>query len=732
MNRRRPTLAPLAAALASILLAHAAAAAEPVAADSATADATADDAAKREKATQLGKVEVVGVQGLYDTKATRSATRTETPLLDVPQSLTIVNRQLIDDQRMQGMADVVRYIPGVQVAQGEGNRDTPILRGNNTTADMFVDGLRDDVQYFRDLYNIDRVEALKGPNAMVFGRGGSGGVLNRVSKMADGNTVRGVDLTWGAYSRGRVVADWGEALGPDFAFRVNALREETGSFRDDVEYSRRGFNPTLSWQAGADTSINLGYERFEDERTADRGVPSINGRPVDVDPSTFFGDPERSRSSADVDAANLSFSHDFGNGLSLRNRTRSANYDKFYQNVFPGSAFASGQVQVQAYNNATQRDNLSNQTELEWHADTGAWRHTLLGGAEFEHQVTDNFRNTGYFAPNKCPSSGSTTITSTCVALADPRYTGAIAWAQSATDADNHSVARNSAVFLQDQVEFSQHWQAIVGLRHDRFGLIFHNNRSGADLSLDDGLLSPRVGLVYKPVPEASIYASYSVAYQPRSGEQLSSLTATNAALEPEEFENREIGAKWQFTPELTLTAAAYRLGRSNVAVVDPDDPTKLVVLPGDSQRVRGVELGLSGDLGDSWHLMGGYAWQKGEITRDIQTSLTSLLREGTELAQVPRHSFSLWNRVDLGQRWGVGLGLVARSRVFTSTSNAVVLPGYVRTDAAVFYSLTGTIAVQLNVENLFDIGYYGTANSDNNISPGSPRAFSLGLDFDF
>jgi catecholate siderophore receptor len=129
---------------------------------------------------------------------------------------------------------------------------------------------------------------------------------------------------------------------------------------------------------------------------------------------------------------------------------------------------------------------------------------------------------------------------------------------------------------------------------------------------------------------------------------------------------------------------------------------------------------------------MGGYAWQKGEITRDIQTSLTSLLREGTELAQVPRHSFSLWNRVDLGQRWGVGLGLVARSRVFTSTSNAVVLPGYVRTDAAVFYSLTGTIAVQLNVENLFDIGYYGTANSDNNISPGSPRAFSLGLDFDF
>jgi catecholate siderophore receptor len=249
---------------------------------------------------------------------------------------------------------------------------------------------------------------------------------------------------------------------------------------------------------------------------------------------------------------------------------------------------------------------------------------------------------------------------------------------------------------------------------------------------LNDGMLSPRVGLVYKPVPEASIYGSYSVAYLPRSGEQLASLTATNAALEPEKFENLELGAKWQFTPELTATAAVYRLGRANVAVVDPDDSTRLVVLPGDSQRVQGVELGLSGDIGDSWHVMGGYAWQKGEITRDIRTSLTTLLREGTELAQVPRHSFSLWNRVDLGQRWGAGLGIVARSTVYTSTSNAVVLPGYVRADAAVFYSLTDTVALQLNVENLFGIRYFASANSDNNITPGSPRAFSLGLNLDF
>ena len=740
MQRRRPTRAPLAAALATILLAQAAQAADPAivdagsdaAADSSTS-ADEDDAARTRKPAELEKVEVVGEQGLYTTRTTRSATKTDTLLINVPQSVTIVNSQLIRDQRMQGMADVVRYVPGVQMAQGEGNRDTPILRGSSSTADMFIDGVRDDTQYFRDLYNTERVEALKGPNAMIFGRGGSGGVLNRVSKQADFATVRGFDLTAGSDSRGRAVADWGQAIGESFAFRINALSEETGSFRDDVDYSRRGLNPTLAWRAGDNTTFNLGYERFEDERTADRGVPSFDGRPVDVDPSTFFGDPDRSESTADVDAASLYFEHDFGNGLSLRNRTRAASYDKFYQNIFPGTAYANGQVQISAYNNATQRDNAFNQTELEWHVDSGSWRHTLLTGAEFDRQVTDNLRNTGFFAPNKCPStSGSNTVTSTCVALADPRYTGAITWAQSATDADNHGVARNAAVFVQDQIEFSPEWQAIVGLRYDQFKLDLHNNRNDSDLGLNDGMLSPRVGLVYKPVPEASIYGSYSVAYLPRSGEQLASLTATNAALEPEKFENLELGAKWQFTPELTATAAVYRLGRANVAVVDPDDSTRLVVLPGDSQRVQGVELGLSGDIGDSWHVMGGYAWQKGEITRDIRTSLTTLLREGTELAQVPRHSFSLWNRVDLGQRWGAGLGIVARSTVYTSTSNAVVLPGYVRADAAVFYSLTDTVALQLNVENLFGIRYFASANSDNNITPGSPRAFSLGLNLDF
>jgi catecholate siderophore receptor len=736
MSRPRPfRRAPLAVALAALLNVHAAGAADAAGApDVESPDAGSRPPARKTaecKPTELDRGEVVGATGLYEVGDTRSATKTDTPLQDVPQAITVVNSQMIRDQRMQGLSDVLRYVPGATMAQGEGNRDTPILRGSSSTADMFVDGMRDDTQYFRDLYNIDRVEALKGPNAMVFGRGGSGGVLNRVSKEADGSVVRGFDLTWGSNGRSRGTADWGDALGQDLSFRVNALAEESGSYRDGVEQSRRGFNPTLAWRAGGATSLSVGYERFEDRRTADRGVPSFGGRPVDVDPSTFFGNADASRATVDVDAASLLVDHDFGDGLTLRNRTRAARYDKFYQNVYPGAVSASGMlVAISAYNNATRRTNLFNQTDLVWELQAGSWSHTLLGGFEFGRQVTDNHRETGYFDSGACaPSSAGPT--SVAVPLADPVYTGLTCFRPSATDADNHGVARVAAAYVQDQIQFSPQWLAVLGLRYDRFAVDVHNNRNGQDLAATDGLLSPRVGLVWKPAPEASVYANFSVAYLPRSGDQLSSLSPSNEALDPEEFRNLELGAKWQLTPGLAATAALYRLDRANVAIVDEANPAQLVLLPGKAQRVQGLELGLSGDIGERWHVFGGYAWQKGEILRDIRTSPTAMLTKGTELPQVPRHGLSLWNRVDIGERWGAGLGLLARSRSYASTSNAVVLPGYVRADAAVYYALSPRVALQLNIENLFDLRYFGTANNDNNITPGSPRAFSLGLNLD-
>ncbi|OGT60557.1 MAG: TonB-dependent receptor [Gammaproteobacteria bacterium RIFCSPHIGHO2_12_FULL_63_22] len=684
---------------------------------------------RNRKNSELETVTVTGERETgYEASRSQSATKTDTPLIDTPQAITVITQELIQDQAMQGMADVVRYVPGVGMAQGEGNRDTPIFRGSSSTADLFIDGMRDDVQYFRDLYNIERVEALKGSNAMIFGRGGSGGVLNRVTKQADGETRRDLNLQVGSWGRLRASADVSDAINDDAAFRINALVEETDSFRDDVSASRRGINPTLSFLFGDSTDLVLGVEHFEDERTADRGISSMLGKPVDVDPSTFFGDPDRSQSKVEANTFSALWEHGFANGANLRNRTLVGRYDKFYQNVFPGAARASDDtVTLSAYRNDTRRDNLLNQTDLVFVANTGSIEHKLLVGAELGRQETDNFRETGYFS-DTC----ATAETSVRVSLDNPRYTGPLCFKQSTSDADNHGVARTTALYVQDQIEFSPNWLAVIGLRYDHFELDLHNNRTGDDLSSSDSLVSPRVGLIYKPQANISIYANMGKAFLPRSGEQLASLSATNQSLEPEEFNNLELGAKWDISPTLAATAAVYRLTRSNVAVVDPLDSRKLVLLTGDSQRVEGIELGLSGKISEKWSVMGGFAYQEAQTTQDVETSPGTVLPAGRILPQVPRRTFSLWNRYDFNPRWGAALGLIARDKMFTSTSNAVTLPGYARVDGAVFFAVSENIQMQLNVENLLDREYFVSAHSDTNISPGSPRAVNLGLHLSF
>ena len=708
--RHTPLAVALFALLASPAIAHA-------------ADRT-EDADPPATPIDLDKVEVVGQRYLpdYATRKTRSATKTDTPLLDVPQAVTVVTDKLVADQAMTSLSDAFRYMPGVGLAQGEGNRDTPVLRGNSSTADFFVDGIRDDVQYIRDTYNLERVEALKGPNALVFGRGGSGGVVNRVTRQADGQSHRAASLQVGSGDRRRGTLDYGDGIGDGGAgFRVNSVFEDSASFRNGYSVERYGINPTFGFDIAPGTRVELSYEHFHDERVADRGVPSLDGRPVDTDPSTFFGNPDESPVEATVDAFDAVLTHAFGEHLQLRNHFRYADYDKFYQNVFPGAVDAATQtVAISAYNNTTARRNLFNQTDLVWETTTGAIRHTVLAGAEFGRQVTDNQRMTGYFG-----APGSTT-TSIRVPLASPTTSEIPLFRPSATDADNHGVAKVAALYLQDQVEFSPQWQAILGLRYDDFRVDLRNNRTGATVSSEDGLLSPRAGLVYKPLDRVSLYASYSMAYQPRAGEQLASLTASNAALDPETFRNREIGAKWDIRPDLQASLAVYRLDRGNVAVTDPADATRMILV--DGQSTEGVELGIAGRITESWQVMGGYAYQDGEIT----TTQSATAVAGNRLAQLPRHSASLWNRYDVNASFGVGLGIIHRGAIYANVDNLVTLPAFTRFDGAVYWTLNPSVQLQLNIENLGNKRYFASAHSNNNLSPGTPRSAWLTMNVHF
>ncbi len=681
----------------------------------------ADDHAMDDPTITLERVEVVGEQHAYQVRRTATATKTDIPLRDLPQSISMVTEELIEDQAMQNMADVIRYVPGVQMAQGEGHRDAPILRGNSSTADFFLNGVRDDVQYFRDLYNVERVEVLKGPSGMIFGRGGAGGLINRVTKQADGSEIKELRLTLGSWDNRRLTGDYDHALSDRSAFRVASLYENSDSYRNYGHLERWAVNPTVSLRASDATNFVLGYEHFEDDRTVDRGVPSLlplQGKPLPIDTSAFFGSPDSSFAWTRVDALNAAVTHEFSNAAKLVNQTRYADYDKFYQNVFPGAfTAATNQVAITAYNNLTARKNLLNQTDLTFLAQTGSIGHAILVGMELNRQETDNFRQTGYF-----PDAGAN-ATSDFVTLPTTIYSGPVVFRQSARDADNHSLAQAAALYMQDQIELSPRWKVLIGVRYDHFEAELLNRRTGTSVSSTDELVSPRAGLIYKPQDNVSLYASYSNAYVPRAGEQLASLTPSNRTLDPEKFSNREVGLKWDLNRRLSATAAAYRLDRTNVAITNPNDPAQSLLV--DGQRVQGVELGLAGRMTDAWQVMAGYAYQDSEMR-------TPGAQEGNALGQVPENSFSLWNRYDFNPLWGVGLGAIYQSDVYVAADNAVVLPGFTRFDAAVFHAVNANVRLQLNVENLFDEVYYASAHSNNNILPGSPRTIRLGVDFRF
>lgn len=665
----------------------------------------------------------------YAVRSSSTATKTDTLLRDTPQSISVVSKEQIRDQAAQSLAEATLYVPGVGFAQGEGNRETPIFRGISSTGDFFIDGIRDDVQYYRDLYNIERVEVFKGPNAMIFGRGATGGLINRVSKQAGWTPSIGGSMTLGSNNNRRVTADLNQPINDQLAFRLNALYENSDSYRDGVSVKRSGINPTLSWRAGGKTLVTVGYEHFKDDRIADRGISSFRGAPVDVKPSTFFGNAAASPTGTTLNAFSAMIEHEFENGLSMRNRTRIADQDKFYQNVFPGAVNAAGtSVAISAYNNATSRKSIFNQTDFNYTVNAGSVKHKLLFGAEIGQQDTDNFRNTGYFPGN---------VTSVNVPLSDPTTQLPLVFKQSATDADNTGKAKVAALYFQDQIELSPQFHVIGGLRYDRFKVDFRNNRNGQEFSTSDGLVSPRIGVIYKPREAVSLYANYSVAYQPRAGDQLSSLSLSNSALKPEKFKNFEIGAKWDLRHNLALTTALYRLERTNVIVLDPTDPTSTRTMLSDGQRSQGFELGLSGNITAAWSVAGGYTYADAKFTAD--TSATQ--RSGGAVGQVPKHTLALWNRYDFTPAWGAGLGVIHRAKMFAANEQIatpanpipnVTLPAYTRLDAALFYKVSKSMQVQLNVENLFNKKYFINANSNNNITPGAPRSVRVALNAKF
>ncbi|MFM5913439.1 MAG: TonB-dependent receptor [Chakrabartia godavariana] len=668
-----------------------------------SAPALAEEAAGDEVPTII----VTGQADGYVATNSVSALKTDTPLIDVPQTVSVITRQQLDDQAQHSMADVLRYVPGTTVGQGEGNRDQITIRGQNTTADFFVDGVRDDVQYYRTLYNIERVEILKGATALLFGRGGGGGVINRVQKAPSAEQTFGtVAGSLNSFGNWDVAADLNAPLSDRAAVRLNGFYESLANHRDGFGGERYAFNPYVAAELGEGWKAGLSYEYVKDDRVTDRGIPSLacaqpcTPGPLPGNRDTFFGVRGVNRTGLEAHLVKGLLEGQLAENVSWSTALLYGHYDKYYRNVYANGAATSptGTVALAAYTDPTTRENVIAQTNLVWDVTTGPVAHKLLFGLEYGHQTSANQRTTGVVTPG-------------LISLANP-VTPVVAFTTRTND--RQSTVDFFSAYAQNQLSFGAHVDVVIGLRYDRFdiaGTDFIPNPDRAFGRVDEKV-SPRLGLILKPQENMSVYTSYSQSFLPRSGDQFLALSTTQQNLAPEKFTNLEVGAKWDVRPGLSATLALFRLDRTNATTPDPANP--LVSINVGETRTKGVELGVVGRVSPAWQVSGGYTYQ------DAHLRGNSFVR----LAQVPRHQVALWNRYNVSSAFGAGLGIIRQSAQFAAirTSPATTrLPGYTRVDAALYLKASEALQLQLNVENLFDRTYFSEAHNNNNISTGAP-----------
>ena len=662
----------------------------------------------QEPVAELSPVLVTGQARGYIAIDSVTATKTDTPLLDVPQTVNVVTREQMDDQALHSLGDTLRYVPGVTVGQGEGNRDQITLRGQNTTADFFLDGIRDDVQYFRGLYNLERVEVLKGPYALIFGRGGGGGIVNRVQKTPSvGGAFTGGRLSANSFGASDLSADLNAPINAMAAFRINAVYENLDNHRDFYEGERYAVNPYVAVDLGAGWRAGLSYEYVNDDRVTDRGVPSLGGAPITGYRDQFFGVPGVNRTTLEASILKLRVDGLIADNLEASTTVLYGDYDKLYTNVYANGAATgqTGTVPLAAYTDPTTRQNFLIQSNLVWETSVGATDHKILFGLEYADQDSANQRRTGVLSRPTLNLANPVFPTVTFPSLSR----------------DTVSNVESVSVYVQDQISLGDQVEIVAGLRYDRFDI------TGADLQPDpdrpfaraDEKVSPRFGLIYKPQPNVSIYGSYSRSFLPRSGDQFLSLTPNQQNLEPEEFTNHEVGVKWDIRPDLNVTAAVFRLDRTNATTPDPLNPTVTNKLP--ETRTEGLEVTLTGRVRSNWQVSGGYSWLDARLQGN----------DPVRLAQTPKQQVSLWNRYDATRRLGFGLGVIHQSSQYAAIRTSAVtspppppptrLPAFTRVDAAVFFKVNDAVDLQLNVENLLDTDYFSDAHNNFNISPGAP-----------
>jgi catecholate siderophore receptor len=662
----------------------------------------------------------------YKPEASTTALKIDAPLRDIPQSINVVPQSVLRDQGADSLEDALKNVPGIGLSNGDGQRDQVTIRGFSAIGDQYIDGIRDDALYYRDMSNIERVEVLKGPAAVLYGRGSSGGLINSVTKKPTFSPEQEVGVSFDSEGKRRTQFDagWADQEQQNKAFRVTGALEDSDTFREDAFLERKALAPSAYFRLSDDLEINLGASYLYDKRLIDFGIPALNGRPVDVDGDKRFGSADASQDYTRSEVFSLTAGIDYriNDAFTLSNTSRYYHYDLDRNNTLAhtdANRFVTAPdgtllVKLKRGNVQRKEDGWFNQTELKQNAVFAGMNHQLLYGVEFGRQEKDQqFYNQNDVV--RVPVYGDTLLP---VPSQANQKTG-----------DGLNTQETTGLYVQDLIKLSPHWKALLGVRYDEFDQSFRDDLNGkAELERTDYTLSPRAGLVWQPDDMQSYYLSVSRSYQP-SGEMFQ-VSTTNVELEPEETTNYEIGAKWNLLQDrLTLTAAIFRLERTQIKTTDPVNPAKLV-LAGE-QRTDGFETTFMGQVSDKWQLYGGYAFLDAEITKS-NSKTNGVDNEGQVPTLTPRHSANLWAVRTLAPEWRVGIGANYVGSRYTALGNDTEMPGYTTVDAALFYEQPKWDAA-LRLFNVFDKEYYASAHgSVDLITPGAPRTLELSANYRF
>ena len=720
----------------------------------------------------VAKVEVTGT-ARRDVQApvVSSSDKFTAPLLDTPKAVTVIPHEVLSQTAAVTLTDALRTVPGITIGAGEGGNpvgDNVFIRGYNAQTDTYVDGIRDSGSQSREIFNLEQVEVVKGPNSAYGGRSSAGGGINLVSKSAQQENFNNATVGLGTDKYRRVTGDINRTLGNNAAFRLNVMAHEADvAGRDVVGGDRWGIAPTITFGLTGPTKAILSYYHMESSEIPDTGIPfnnpfasgadvarNGNGTPIDVPRDTFYGLVNRDFRDTETDIGTIDLRHDFGNNLVLRNVTRYGKSKNDFVWTQPddskGNAVRYGTVWRRANTRVTDTETMANATSLTGKLSTGAIKHSYNVGVEISRESTE--RSSYLFTPGTnnpltgtftCPTSGAPTLYN-CTTAVNPNPYDPWVYTRSVSPARTDVKTNTRAVYGFDTIEFNPQWMLNLGVRWDEFKTQLHTAANGATAAtnarVDTSFTTYQAGLVYKPSTNGSIYVSYATSATPPgndAGDGFDALTVAVQNLQPQESKNFELGTKWEvLNSRLSLNAALFKSEMNNARVTAPDGTTQNV----GRRELKGLELGFSGKLTNAWQVFGGYTWLDAIVADNgfVNVGTAGAPRyeaspfNGNRFPTTPKHSASLWTSYAISKEFSAGIGMNYVDKVYANVNNNKYAPSYTRFDAMASYNLNKNVSFQLNIQNLGDKLYFDRVSSPHYAGVGAGRSASLTANLKF